>query len=311
MRSLPVPTDRPGTAVGTGIRRRAAPALLTVFAGLATPSAEAAPPARAVLSATTTVTATVSAYVPVSVPRPMRVPGTTPPHVTVGNPAAFVALALVSDIPGDFSPGLVVTKLPVDDGAVRYAYAWVGHEGGREETDPIFFTRTLPPGGYQLYLVTSAPTTVTIRLPLPSGVTRLAARTAVSHHVVTSQATGAPGTAVPPSHTVTGVSEVKHRALLLGLVSWSHAGAVVERAGGCAYDGPVTMPDPEPVGQIPACPNGAPAVMAYGMIPGGSYAGQGYVYVAPGRWLQKYFVQVAGATTRIGGLAVWLDLVGR
>ena len=255
------------------------------------------------LTSTVVVTASTTSYAEVRLTRSIKISASSAPSIKVVG-SGFTAIALVRVMSGSAPPGLVVSRLA---GTSTWHYHWVGHERGTDAEDdrPTFFTRTLPPGRYRLYVATNGPASVTWRLPLGSGSARVATRTRTAWTSVASTPPGVRGIAVASGYAEQQTATFAHRGLGLSL-AWYRAHADIEATlGGCMYPGD---PSVLGLGPLPECLDRGASTGPVGPAVNDFLAVQGGLFVRPGKWTNKAYVRVAGAV-QDGGISVsMLDL---
>lgn len=303
-----IPACRPPAGIAR-VRRWVARAAVTLVFATATPAVGAAGPTPLppVLTRDVTLRGAGTGWVPVRLTAPVTFAQSGQPQVlAVSDPAAFVGVLLVREQRGTWPPGVGVLSLPRDGGR-PYANVFFGHERGTSADDdlPVVFRRRLLPGSYRLYLLASAPVTVTVRFPLRTGKQSFGARTRTAHHSTVALSPGVQGAAVTPVHSHSGTFALQRRGLLLDVAWWEGEATGYTDSGSCAYSGSV----PDPGSAVPSCPDGPGASVGRAELrtPAKSMS-TGYSYVPAARWLQKSYYSVAGALRR-GGVAIyWVEL---
>lgn len=296
----------PPTRFGGWISWRRAPvAALVVLATTGLPGSAAAPKPPPALADTVVVSGSTSSYTEVTLGQALSIPRRDAPPAVTTFGSGFVGLALVRVQRGETPPGLVVTTVP---GTATPHYAWLGHARGTHAlTDPpTYFTRILPPGRYRLYLFTSGATTVTWRLPLRRGRTRVLPRTRTSVRRVELTAPGVRGSVVASAYAEQLTASVTHRGLVLGLTWYDAHGRLDATLGNCTYPGP---PSTGGLGPAPACLDRDVSTGPTGAATDDRFVSQGSGYLEPGTWTSKHYVRVAGAV-RDGGISVLIADLG-
>lgn len=281
-------------------------ALALAAAGLPANAIAAAPPA---LAREVTLTGAGAGFVRVRLTQATQFARTQPEIVRVSDHEMLAGVLLIREQRSNHPGGIGVVALPPDSGR-PYAPVYLGAENGFATPNDyaVWYRRTLQPGTYRLYLLTrrSARVSVTVRFPVASGRSAFAVPTNTTAAATATLAPGVPGQAVAPAHAHSSRFALPRRGLLMPVMWWRGDVTAIDRADLCFYDG--ELPDAAPT--TPVCP-AAPGGVAIGgpfLLPTPDRATNFYLYVPPGRWLQKAGFQIAG-NLRYGGVQlVSLDL---
>ena len=184
-----------------------------------------------VLTGTTVLTASKSSYAVVRLAKPLQPFNykldDTPSHITVSDPAHFIAAVLVAqkvidDGPPGHSvwvhPSVLVASLPNGSGGFRYELTGAAVPRAKDGVSPGAYA----PGLYWLFLLATAPERVTWHLPMEGGAHTVRAALPASAQTTLNTSPGpAPGTAVVPMALAYGHAKVGPLAEVWSL-AWLH-----------------------------------------------------------------------------------------
>ena len=260
------------------------------------------------------VSAKATGYVVVSLPRAVQDKDGYPQLVEDWQGGAS-AVVLAPDRPDVFDPKnppptLVIPNL-VGRSVNPHPYVFIGLDPRHHQ--PAFFYHRVPAGRYRLYVVTTAPAQVTLRLPgLPRGFTRVVASTP-GHAVTFGTHQRASVGSLPPAFSYGATGRLTSHRGLIWTVQWMHSPVrVSEDFGACTYAPPPASPE---VYHFPSCalaPGGnlVPAVGAQyiGYVPPPDLLHESEHYgVPPGPVGVQSYVAVTGPVSHEGAELLWLS----
>ena len=292
--------------MAVSVRRRSSlVAAALVVAATALPAAAGVTTGRTpTLSGKTTIVVTKSAYTTVRVPVAIEVPVAL--HLTVSDPAHFIATVLVAQaLPGSRNvknATLITTSLPGPNGTWRYVIAGAQFGAGG-----------FRPGLYWLYVLATGPERVTWNLPLPGAARTLRPEVAAEHAAttVTRPTMTTNGTSAPYSnsygHSLTGGNA---EVWSLDLAHGTHM--KVAESDACYYDGSDPVADAAEGLPAPVCRGGLQSTNSFNLPDGDAYAVGGVQSSLGSPGSQnlglKTSVEFAGIIAWAAGRNIWFDL---